>query len=354
MFRFTTAALCLMASTACAEPHKKVIDDLASAMIGDTTPGLAVAVLKQGKVWHMAGYGLADVEEETPVTTDTIFDLASVSKQMTAMAAKMQTTDSLYTIDTPVADFLPAFAKIKSDRPIQVVDLLYHMSGLADYLNEMEGYFPDTPNADVVKWLAKQPLDAEPGTEFSYSNSGYIALGSLVAAADGADSLAQVLQTRIWEPLGMTDTALVTPVDPDRRVTGYAGDNGEFNESSDDTVVEGDGNVLTTIADMAKYETALAKFTLLDEASVVDLFLPGRLDDGEYVTDPDDGEGYGWGWFLTLNDDGDEVAEHSGAWAGTSTLYHRNLTTGVTVILLANGEDADLYDLAAEMAAAAK
>lgn len=337
----------LMAVTpAFAEPTLNVIDTIAQEFIGDTTPGLGVVVLRDGKLLHIAGYGFADIEAETPVTPDSIFDLASVSKQMTALAARMQMEEGLYDEDTPVADLLPAFADIDSPRPITVGDLVHHLSGLTDYLS-WEDYGSDTTNDDVVAWLAEQPLDHDPGTEFDYSNSGYLTLGSVVAAAEGADSLHDVLQTRVWDVAGMDDTALPGPIDPARRVTGYDGAGGDFTESMDPNIVEGDGNVFSTLNDLAAYEAAFWDGSLLDDPAP--LYVNGAYDNGTPIADDSD-EGYGYGWSVT--EGATDYATHTGSWMGTSTLYLRNLSSGISIILLANGEAADLWDVAADIEAA--
>lgn len=342
---FATVALCLPLP-AIAQPTLPEIDELAEAFVGDSTPGLGVAVLREGKVLHVAGYGFADIDEETPVTPDSIFDLASVSKQMTALAARMQIEEGLYGEDTPVAELLPAFADIDSPRPLTVGDLIHHLSGLTDYLS-WDDYGAETTNDDVIAWLAEQPLDHDPGTTFDYSNSGYLTLGSVVAAADQADSLHDVLQARVWDVAGMTDTALPEPIDPARRVTGYDGTGGDFTVSMDPNIVEGDGNVFSTLNDLARYEAAFWNGSLLDDPAP--LYVNGTYDDGSPIADDSD-EGYGYGWSVTKGEQ--DYATHTGSWMGTSTLYARNLSDGVTVILLANGEAADLWELQGQIEAA--
>jgi CubicO group peptidase (beta-lactamase class C family) len=325
------------AAPAFADPLLDGADALVAEVVGDGTPGLGVLVLRKGEVLHMAGYGLADLEDETPVTPDSIFDLASVSKQMTALAARMQIDEGLYAEETPVADLLPAFAAIDSPRPITVGDLIHHLSGLTDYLS-WEDYAAETTNDEVVDWLANQSLDHDPGTRFDYSNSGYLTLGSVIAAAEEAGALHEVLQARVWDVAGMAGTALPGPIDPERRVSGYAGTGGDFSESHDPNIVEGDGNVFSTLRDLAKYEAAFWDGSLLDDPAT--LYANGALDDGSPIAD-ENGEGYAYGWSVS-----DGYATHSGSWMGTATVYVRNLQSGVTVILLANGEDASLWPLA--------
>ena len=327
---------------AMAGPRIEAVEEEAEAVIGSETPGLAVVVTRGGEIIHIAGYGFADLEEETPVTPESIFDLASVSKQMTAMAALLQMNDGLYAPETEIGTLIPAFADdLEAERPLIVLDLIQHVSGLTDYLSGNLDYWAETTNDEVIDWLAQQDRDAEPGTEFSYSNSGYLTLGTLVARAEGKDSLGDVLEERIWGPLGMEMTALVTPEDQDALVTGYVGTDGSFEEVSDPTISEGDGNVFSTVADLARYEAWLNEVGALSEMRP--LFRNGTLDDGTPIDD--DGAGYGFGWEVE-SFDGVNYAFHSGSWTGTSTYYLRNLTTGVSVILLANGESISLDALA--------
>lgn len=347
----------LSSAEAADAPQLVAVDTVVEPYVGRDTPGLAVLVMSNGNVLHKSGYGFADIDAERPVTAQTIFDLASMSKEMTALAARLQMADGLYDEDTAVADILPVFADQDSDyRAIVVGDLIHHMSGLTDYINADEESVSGTEatNAIVVNWLAEQPLDHAPGTQYEYSNSGYVTLGSVVAKADGADSLNGVLHARIWDDLGMVSTNLVTladGVDPDRMATGYAGFDGDFEISHVPSLLEGDGNVLTCLDDLARYEAALSDGALLDQAAMQSLFENGQFDDGSPIDD--DGAGYGFGWALETWG-GENYATHSGSWMGTSTYYQRNLDTGLTVILLANGEDISLGELAIDVAAAAE
>ncbi|MCA1974266.1 MAG: beta-lactamase family protein [Caenispirillum sp.] len=345
-------AVCLAAAPAAAQ-HLDTVDALVQPHVGVDTPGIAVLVTRKGETLHAAGYGFADLRRKTPVDADTLFDLASVSKQMTALAAALQVAEGRLTVDTTVAQPLPVLPEVHdgAHRPITVDDLLHHTAGFADYLDD-DGldYDETTTNAEVLAWLADTPLLLAPGEAFEYSNTGYVVLGSLVAAVDGARSLNAVLQARLFRPLGMTSTALGLPVDRKRRATGYAGTDGDFEKSEWDTAVEGDGTVWTSIADLARYEAALAGDGLITGRTRDALFRNGRLDDGSALDDGD-GAGYGWGWSLYEDDHGHRVAAHGGSWYGTATAYRRTLDTGLSVIVLANGEDFDAEDLADTIAA---
>lgn len=316
--------------------------------VGEQTPGVAVLVARHGRPLHLAGHGLADLARRTPVSVDTLFDLASVSKQMTALAAMLLVREGRLDPEAPVADVLPGFRGegAKAGRPVRVRHLVHHTSGLPDYLDEDARlrYSGSTTDAQVIDWLGSEPLDRKPGKRFDYSNTGYVVLASVVAAAAGANSLAEVLSARVFGPLGMTATGLVSPRHPERRATGYEGDRGGFTPSRWDTLAQGDGNVFSSIADMARYEAALSDGRLLDAAGMRALVTNGRLDDGRPIKD--EGEGYGWGWILEEEDGRTIIASHEGSWMGTAALYYRDLETGLSVIILANGEDLGIWDMA--------
>jgi CubicO group peptidase (beta-lactamase class C family) len=156
---------------ALAQPFSDKIEQIVMDFLGDTTPGLGVLVIQNGAVVHSAGYGLADIARNTPVTAQSLFDLASVSKQMTALAARMQIEDGLYDEGTPITQFLPILSDLGNPRPITVGDLIHHLSGLPDYL-EWQDYTPQTSPAKVLEWLGEQELDHAPGRRFDYSNTG--------------------------------------------------------------------------------------------------------------------------------------------------------------------------------------
>jgi len=329
------------------DPELEAVDELVDPLINDQTPGLGVLVMKDGEVLHMKGYGVFDIDSGKRVDADTLFDLASLAKNMTALAAMLQMKEGLYDRDTPISKLLPVVAKTDfKGRAVTVGDLLHHLSGLTDYLSgdNTLGYVENTTNAQVLEWLAKQPQDHPAGKKFEYSNSGYVTLGSLIAAADKARALSEVLRARVWDKLDMDSTGLVTPVHPDRVASGYKGEGGKFESSDDTTVTEGDGNVFTSLRDLARYEHGLARHKLLPEEATDELFENGAYDSGRPIKD-EDGNGYGFGWTLE-EADGEKYATHTGSWKGTATYYQRNLTTGVTVIVLANNEDAGVVPLA--------
>src|SRR5262245_49521752 len=175
-------ALIGLSSLAWAAPDEqsKRVDSLVHKYVHDDGPGMAVLVIKDGKVVHKKGYGLADLAKKTPIAPTTNFDLASLSKQFTAMAIMILNDQGKLSLDDDVRKHLPAMPVYDSKRPIRIRDLLHHTSGLpVDYPDET------TTNDAVFKWFlkTKKPLAYSTGTKHLYSNLGYAILALVVEAA---------------------------------------------------------------------------------------------------------------------------------------------------------------------------
>lgn len=349
-------ALALLHATPAAspDPNLPAIDALVAPVVGQAAPGIAVLVTRAGKPVHMRGYGYADLERHIDVSADTVFDLASVSKQMTAFGAALLIADGVFTLDSEIAQVIPEFASDGEERAITVGDLIHHCAALPDYLNAEDVEFTGTStNAEVVEWLASMPLTGSPGLRYEYSNSAYLLLASAIAAAADTPDLRSFLRQRVWQPLGMSSTSIATPAAGVKRqqiARGYKGEDGEFEISEEPSQVQGDGSVLTTLRDLARYERALSEHRLLDAAHTKMLFENGEFDNGNPIDDGE-GSGYGFGWSLG-EWNGFRYATHSGSWMGTSTYYLRNLDSHISVIVLANGEDLDVEALATAVEAA--
>lgn len=347
-------ALLCASPAAAVEPSLPAVDRIVARIVGQEAPGIAVLMTRAGKIVHMRGYGYADLDREIAVSADTVFDLASVSKQMTALGAALLIADGRLSLDSEIGEVLPDFASDGVERAITLSDLIHHVAALPDYLGDDAPTFTETTtNAEVVDWLSGMPLEGSPGLRYEYSNSAYLLLASTIAAAAGTADLRNFLQQRVWQPLGMTSTSIATPAPGVKRkqiARGYKGEDGEFEISEEPGLVQGDGSVLTTLRDLARYERALVEHRLLDAAHTQMLFQNGEFDNGNPLDDGE-GSGYGFGWSLG-EWNGSSYASHSGSWMGTSTYYLRNLDTGVSVIVLANGEDLDAEALASAVEAA--
>ncbi|BCW87116.1 Penicillin-binding protein 4* [Alphaproteobacteria bacterium SO-S41] len=335
------AALLIAAPLASAAPTERDIDAVVAPVVGTDTPGLAILVAQNGKTLVTKGYGLADIARRTPVTADTAFDLASLSKEMTALIALRFAKAGKLDLAAPIDRVLPSFKQHDGGRAITAGDLIHHVAGLPDY---EDLYEPQMTNADVVAWANDQELDFAPGTDFNYSNTGYVVLASALMQIAGAADFNTILQREIFMPLGMTHTRAPEGLAP--TATGYAGDDGDFDISLAPSPITCDGSVFASIGDLARYETALASGKLADAATMKLLFANGTFDSGEPIDDGDS-EGYGFGW--VVSDDG-RVVSHRGSWFGAANFYLRDLPTGITVIVLANNESFDAEGMACAIA----
>ena len=293
-------------------------------------PGTAVAVRKGGKVVHLNCYGYANLETGAKITPDTIFDLGSMSKQFTAVAVLDLINRKRLNLNDPLAKFFKGFPRYADD--ITVEDLIHHTSALPDYLaiyvasrraekdwyhvalSKSDEWYPRMPigkkeitNKDVLEWIATQTLlPRPPDTEFKYSNSGYVILAELVKSVT-RKRFASRLKEKLFRPFGMKDTYVFD------EVSGFSDDAPEvvnharcYNRVSGQgfvpvgytpmNFITGDGNVHSTIVDMAIWENLLTE--LDDVAAPTDsgglretLWRPAKLKNRKRVD-------YGWGWNL--------------------------------------------------------
>jgi D-alanyl-D-alanine carboxypeptidase len=169
-------------------------------------PGASIAVVRDGKIAYVQAYGDAKLEPRTPARPEMRYSIGSVSKQFTATAILMLAEEGKLSLDDPVGRFLPELARAKD---VTIRQLLSHTSGYRDYWPQ--DYVPpfmlkEITAAGILDLWAKQPLDFEPGTQYQYSNTGYVIAGVIIEKASGMPLL-QFLSKRIFVPLGMTSVA---------------------------------------------------------------------------------------------------------------------------------------------------
>ncbi|WP_414716945.1 serine hydrolase domain-containing protein [Stenotrophomonas sp. UBA7606] len=305
-------------------------------------PGASVLVLKDGQPAFRRGYGLAVVEDGTPVTPASNFRLASVSKQFTAAAILLLVEDGKLGIDDPLKKWLPSLPAVADTMTLR--QLLSHSSGLLDYEDLMDP--ADTRqvhDADVLALLEKQNRSYfTPGTDYRYSNSGYALLALVVGKASGSD-FASFLRQRIFLPLGMTNTfAHQDGVDEvPHRAYGYSQIEGRWQRTDQSTTsaVLGDGGIYSSIDDLAKWDAALYDERLLKAASLKQAFSPATK-----TTEPDV-PFYGFGWRIN----GDALW-HSGESIGFRNVIVRYPKQQLTVIVLSNRNEPEPYPLAIDIA----
>ena len=335
--------LCLPPMAARAD---KVDEFLRAQMAARHVPGLSVAVVRDGKVVLARGCGLANVELSVPATRDTVYQLASVTKQFTATAIMMLVEEGKIGLDEKISHYLDGLPSAWGD--IRVRHLLSHTSGIKSYTSVPDFFKTarkDYAKEEILKLVADAPLDFSPGEKWSYSNTGYFLLGMLIEKVTGK-AYGAFLNERIFQPLGMTRTRVNDLTEIIRnRASGYTWQqeclrNGEYVSPTQPFAA---GALVSTVSDMAKWDAALYTGRLLKRSSFVQMWTPVKLNDGKATT-------YGFGWQIEEYRTRKRIS-HGGGIPGFSTEISRFVDDHLTVIVLANSDSADAGSLATGVAA---
>lgn len=318
----------------------------------DAGPGLAVAIQERGRPVFSRCIGLATIHDRRPVTTKTMFELASVSKPITATAVLVLHERKQLAVSDPVRTYLPELPDYAPDNPIRIQDLLHQTSGLASYLdfrNVPKKHADCWVNEDYVGEFARQkvPLSFPTGEKFQYNNTNYLLLAVIISRV-ARTTYGKFLRDAIFDPAGMT-TAFVSegpgsvPHTPGRvDALGYGLMGGTWKPNwgcpparQEKVVTAGDGSIWCSLEDMAAWDKAIQSGKLLSAATMDMALTPSKTRDG-VVND------YGFGWGLDLSPRGGITGYgHTGGWGGFRTSYHHDLKTRRTIVMLRNGRGLD-------------
>ncbi|MVM41416.1 serine hydrolase [Spirosoma sp. HMF3257] len=338
-FYLAIIAVLLAVSATFAQDKAAKIDALLQQYVANRQFNGTVLVAEHGKVIFKKGYGMANMEWNIPNAPDTKFRLGSITKQFTSMLIMQLVEKGKLKLNGKVTDYLPDYPKATGDK-ITVHHLLTHTAGIPNYTNfpkffETVSRDPYTPNA-FIKQFADMPLEFEPGSKFSYSNSGYFLLGVLIEKVTGKP-YADVLKESILTPLQLKDTGydLFGPILP-KRATGYEKRGGSYVNAPylDMSIPYAAGSLYSTVEDLYRWDQALYTDKLLPSSAKATLFTPFL-----------DGYAYGWGVrnskIGNLNDSL-QVIEHSGGINGFNTIISRLPKDKQLVVLLNNTGGAPL------------
>jgi len=341
------------------DPWIGQVDAVFSGLAPSKEPGAAALVRKDGRTVFERGYGAADLRTGRPIDGRTNFRLASVTKQFTAAAVMLLVHDGKLRYEDSLTSLIPGFPAY--GHGVTVRHLLNHTSGLPDYEDLMAPADPSVPveeaqitDAGVLALLEKQAAGRfAPGTRWSYSNSGYVVLGLIVARVSGR-SFPEFLHDRIFVPLGMTDTmAHVRGRDEvPRRAYGHTKEAGAWRETdqSPTSATLGDGGVYSSLDDLARWDDALRLHTLLSGSEMRPALEPVSVPEAGPVGPDGAPAAYGFGWFLDPWK-GRPRMWHYGETIGFRTAIQRFTRDGVTAVVLANRADLDAQALALGAAA---
>ncbi|MGB8063475.1 MAG: serine hydrolase domain-containing protein [Candidatus Sulfotelmatobacter sp.] len=307
--------LCLLVTTnSFAQPElTDKVDRIFADWNTTSSPGCALAVVKDGHIVYEHGYGMANLELGIAITPQSVFDIGSISKQITAMAILLLAQEHKLSLDDDVRKYLPEIPDYGST--ITIRHMLHHTSGLRNYddLFDLEG-IPEadlTTDRDAMDLIVRQKgVNFKPGEEFLYSDTNYFLMSQIVKRVTG-QTLRQFAQDRIFGALGMTSThfhddhTMIVP----RRATGYAPHKGggfEMDMSNFEQL--GDGSVMTTVEDLAKWDQNFEHPVVGGADAIRQLTTPGTLNNGQPIP-------YALGLFLD-HYRGLNWIHHSGEWVG--------------------------------------
>lgn len=305
-----------------------------------------VLIASHDTIIYKQSFGLAEIATGRKLNDTSVFELASVSKQFTAMGIVLLATEGKLKYTDSLRHFFP-------DMPysnITIEHLLHHTSGLPDYMDMVKNKTDRgsiVGNEDLIRLLIqfKPPVNFKAGEKWEYSNTGYALLASIIEKVSG-QPFGEYLKAKIFKPLGMRHTEVYRRRLENRKVENYA--YGYVKESPDsknmilpddhpnykDMVhrldgIVGDGTVNSTTGDLLTWSLALDNNRLVPAGVKERIFSAGKLNNGEMHS-------YGYGW-ITDNQFGNvKVVSHSGGWPGYNTLIEKHLDTRKTIILLNN------------------
>ena len=302
------------------------------------SPGAAVMVIENGEILFKGGFGLADIDSGTPITPESSFRLASVSKQFTAMAVMILSERGQLAYDDKLTLYLPELKRFGDD--ITLRHLLTHTGGLPDYYDVLEeavgDSMPDTEAA--MEFLAGwgEPLFAA-GDRYEYSNPGYEMLALVVERVSGL-TFGQFLQENIFGPLGMESSVAYESPDVEirNRAFGYSRSEDTFVLNDDDALnlILGSGGIYSTVEDLYLWDQALYTEKLMRRSALEEAWSPAVFNNG-------DDSPYGFGWRLEPYGALGRRLYHAGGWVGFSTFIVRYPEQNFSVILLSNLDEFD-------------
>jgi D-alanyl-D-alanine carboxypeptidase len=342
---FLLIAVLLPASLACQtldhQGLESTIDSMVTAFMAENpVPGVAVGVRVGDRFTLKKAFGLADVENRTPVTPQSVFRIASLTKQFTAAAILQLAERRLLAVEDDLSDYLPGFST--RGHHVTIRHLLTHTSGIPNYTG-LEAFQErerlDLSHEELTGIVEAKPFDFSPGDELRYSNSGYYLLGMVIEAVSG-QTYAEYLQEHVFSPLEMTrsrycsDRQLIP-----NRVRGYSIADEELVNAKPISMANpfSAGGLCSTVGDLMRWQEALDRGEVIGEASFQRMTQRATLNDGSETP-------YGYG--LVIADfDGYRKYAFRGGIAGFSSALTYTPALDLTIAVLTNSDSADPVQL---------
>ena len=299
-----------------------------------------VLYAEKGKVMYKKAFGITDSRTGGKLTTKSSFNLASVTKQFICTGILMLHEKALLNIDDDVKKYIP---ELPYDH-ISIRNLMTHTSGIAEYFDLFQHYrgtLDTLTNEMMIQQFAqyKPALEFKTGTTWSYCNTNYVLLASIIERVSG-NSIKDFIAEAIVKPLGLEDTYVYTDLMrtiPENHVYGFTEVNGakKLNDLTNLDGVVGDGNIYSSAEDLYKWEQSFYSERLLKKTTIQQMFTPVKLSG-------DSTFGYGFGWFI----DSAGIYSHTGGWAGFRNIICRDVNNNRTLVVLSSGDNATAIQLA--------
>ncbi|HEV8198636.1 MAG TPA: serine hydrolase domain-containing protein [Candidatus Polarisedimenticolia bacterium] len=331
------------------EKRKQIEAAVTRYQSASRAPGLSVAVVENGAFEWSSGFGMADLENAVPASSQTLYRLGSISKPLTATAAALLWQRHKLDLDAPVQNYCPSFPR--KDDVITTRQVLGHLGGIRHYKSDSQDdleigntrHSDDTVQSGL-KFFAEDPLVAKPGTEYHYSTQGYTLVACVIEGASG-EKYVDFVRRNVLQPAGMTHTTTddrfaIIP----HRTRFYERDpsgnvvNADFLDSS--YKVAG-GGWLSSAEDMAAFAVAMLQDRVVQPPTRELMWTSLKTGDGKPT-------GYGLGWSVK-EDLGVPSVSHNGGQQGTSTSLLMVPDRKAAVVVLVNLEGAAASTLAADI-----
>jgi CubicO group peptidase (beta-lactamase class C family) len=321
-------AIAFLAVAACSPAAKRSgfaerMDAYFGARFPQNEPGVAVRILGGDSVVFSHGYGLADIRTREPITTQTLFNLGSISKTFVANAILILQERGKLSVEDSLIKYFPGFRNKDIARRVKIKHLLTHTSGLPDRREVNKDTVFYLTAKDAENWapeMLTDTLEFEPGTRFNYSNPAFNGLALIVEQVSGM-KWQEFIAQQIFKPAGMRTSTITDGPHPQSGVAhGYIKDQGVWIE--DDYGEEptfpaaGNGGVWSSVEEMAQYEKAIQQHIFLTEASVKNSRAVKQFDGWQDEVPPF----IGWSWFINRQQ-GLGIISHPGSQGGFLTNY---------------------------------
>ena len=323
------------------------VDQVFAEFAKPGSPGCALGVYRDGRTIYAKGYGLANLEENVSITPQAVFDIGSTSKQFSAAGILLLEKAGKLSVNDDVRKYVPELPDYSKEygRPVTILNLLNHTSGLRDYLTlfALAGINTDsvTTDDDALTMITRQKkLNFAPGSDYLYSNSGYFLLSVIVKRVSGK-SLRDFAQENIFAPLGMTHTQYRdkhTALIPNRALAYDAREGGSYALDVSYFEQTGDGAVHTTVEDLQKWDENFYSAQIGGRDFLAEIQERGTLTGGKTISYA---KGLSIGEYRGLH-----VVSHGGSWGGYRAQLMRFPQQHFSVACLCNVDTSDTTRLA--------